>query len=51
MIGENTQGISNNIMLYIKRVTVIKWGSHSVFENDCDTPDGTSCVRSCICTC
>ena len=40
-IGENTNGIPNNLMPYITQVAVGKLPQLGVFGNDYDTPDGT----------
>lgn len=40
-IGENTNGIPNNLMPYITQVAVGKLKELGVFGNDYDTPDGT----------
>ena len=40
-IGENPNGIPNNLMPYIVRVATGKYPELSVFGNDYDTPDGT----------
>lgn len=40
-IGENPNGIPNNLMPYITQVAVGKRDELSVFGNDYDTPDGT----------
>lgn len=40
-IGENPNGVPNNLMPYITQVAVGKLKSLSVFGNDYDTPDGT----------
>ena len=40
-IGENPNGIPNNLMPYITQVAVGKLKCLSVFGNDYDTPDGT----------
>jgi len=40
-IGENPQGIPNNLMPYISQVAVGKLAQLSVFGNDYPTPDGT----------
>ena len=47
MIGENPNGIPNNLMPYITQVAVGKLKSLGVFGNDYDTPDGT-CIRDYI---
>lgn len=41
LIGEDPQGIPNNLMPYITQVAVGKREKLSVFGNDYDTPDGT----------
>lgn len=41
MIGENPNGIPNNLMPYITQVAVGKLEKLSVFGDDYDTPDGT----------
>ncbi|MBQ3047834.1 MAG: UDP-glucose 4-epimerase GalE [Clostridia bacterium] len=41
LIGENPNGIPNNLMPYIARVAFGKLKELSVFGNDYDTPDGT----------
>ena len=41
LIGENPNGIPNNLMPYITQVAVGKRAELSVFGNDYDTPDGT----------
>ena len=46
-IGENPNGIPNNLMPYITQVAVGKLVCLGVFGNDYDTPDGT-CVRDYI---
>ncbi|HZJ78263.1 MAG TPA: UDP-glucose 4-epimerase GalE [Clostridia bacterium] len=40
-IGENPNGIPNNLMPYISQVAVGKLAELNVFGNDYDTPDGT----------
>lgn len=40
-IGEDPQGIPNNLMPYITQVAVGKREKLSIFGNDYDTPDGT----------
>ena len=40
-IGENPNGIPNNLMPYVTQVAVGKLESLGVFGNDYDTPDGT----------
>ncbi len=44
LIGEDPQGIPNNLMPFISRVAVGKLDQLSIFGNDYDTPDGT-CIR------
>ena len=46
-IGEDPQGIPNNLMPYITQVAVGRRDHLSVFGNDYDTPDGT-CIRDYI---
>ena len=41
LIGENPNGIPNNLMPYIARVATRKKKKLNVFGNDYDTPDGT----------
>ena len=41
LIGENPNGITNNLMPYITQVAVGKLKELGVFGNDYDTPDGT----------
>ena len=41
LIGENPNGIPNNLMPYISQVAVGKREKLGVFGNDYDTPDGT----------
>ena len=41
LIGENPNGIPNNLMPYITQVAVGKLKQLGVFGNDYDTPDGT----------
>ncbi len=41
LIGENPNGIPNNLMPYISQVAVGKLSELLVFGNDYDTPDGT----------
>lgn len=41
LIGENPQGIPNNLMPYVVRVASGELKELSVFGNDYDTPDGT----------
>lgn len=47
LIGEDPNGIPNNLMPYISRVAVGKLPELTVFGNDYDTPDGT-CLRDYI---
>ena len=47
LIGEDPNGIPNNLMPYIAKVAVGKLVCLGVFGNDYDTPDGT-CVRDYI---
>ena len=47
MIGENPNGIPNNLMPYITQVAVGKLKCLGVYGNDYDTPDGT-CIRDYI---
>ena len=47
MIGENPNGIPNNLMPYITQVAVGKLPRLGVFGSDYDTPDGT-CIRDYI---
>ncbi|CAK7192565.1 UDP-glucose 4-epimerase [Commensalibacter sp. Nvir] len=47
LIGEDPQGIPNNLMPYITQVAIGKRPSLAVFGNDYNTPDGT-CVRDYI---
>ena len=46
-MGENPNGIPNNLMPYITQVAVGKLARLGVFGNDYDTPDGT-CIRDYI---
>ena len=46
-MGENPNGIPNNLMPYITQVAVGKLKELGVFGNDYDTPDG-SCIRDYI---
>ena len=46
-IGENPNGIPNNLMPYITQVAVGKREKLSIFGQDYDTPDGT-CIRDFI---
>ena len=41
LIGEDPQGIPNNLMPYISQVAIGRRDHLSVFGNDYDTPDGT----------
>lgn len=41
MIGENPNGVPNNLMPYVTQVAVGKLKELGVFGNDYDTPDGT----------
>lgn len=41
MLGENPNGIPNNLMPYVTQVAVGKLKELGVFGNDYDTPDGT----------
>ena len=41
LMGEDPQGIPNNLMPYVTQVAVGKLPELSVFGNDYDTPDGT----------
>lgn len=41
LIGENPNGIPNNLMPYITQVAIGKRAELGVFGNDYDTPDGT----------
>lgn len=47
LIGENPNGIPNNLMPYITQVAVGKREQLGVFGDDYDTPDGT-CIRDYI---
>ena len=49
-IGENPNGIPNNLMPYITQVAVGKLKCLGVFGDDYDTPDGT-CIRDYIHVC
>ena len=46
-IGENPNGIPNNLMPYVAQVAVGKLDMIHIFGNDYDTPDGT-CLRDYI---
>ena len=50
LIGEDPQGIPNNLMPYVAQVTVGQRSHLSVFGKDYDTPDGTG-VRDYIHVC
>ena len=41
MIGEDPNGIPNNLLPYVAQVAVGKLASVGIFGNDYDTPDGT----------
>lgn len=41
LIGEDPQGIPNNLMPYVSQVAIGKREALTVFGNDYDTPDGT----------
>ena len=41
LIGENPNGIPNNLMPFVSRVAAGRLSELSVFGNDYDTPDGT----------
>ena len=41
LIGEDPQGIPNNLMPYITQVASGRLEKHHIFGNDYDTPDGT----------
>ena len=47
LIGENPNGIPNNLMPYILKVAVGCLPELTIFGNDYDTPDGT-CIRDYI---
>lgn len=47
LIGENPNGIPNNLMPYILKVSVGILPKLTIFGNDYDTPDGT-CIRDYI---
>ena len=47
LIGEDTQGIPNNLMPYVSQVAVGKREKLTIFGNDYTTPDGT-CRRDLI---
>ena len=44
LIGEDPNGIPNNLMPYIAKVAVGKLEKVHVFGNDYPTPDGTGCL-------
>ena len=50
LIGEDPNGIPNNLMPYITQVAIGKLSELGIFGNDYDTPDGT-CVRDYIHVC
>ncbi|MFI3166626.1 MAG: UDP-glucose 4-epimerase GalE [Bacillota bacterium] len=50
LIGEDPQGIPNNLMPYITQVAIGKLEKLSIYGNDYNTPDGT-CVRDYIHVC
>ena len=47
LIGEDPQGIPNNLMPYVSQVAVGRRDKLTIFGNDYDTPDGT-CRRDFI---
>ena len=47
LIGENPNGIPNNLFPYILRVATKQYPLLSIFGNDYNTPDGT-CIRDFI---
>lgn len=47
LMGEDSQGIPNNLMPYVTQVAVGKLPVLNIFGNDYDTPDGT-CIRDYI---
>ena len=47
LIGEDPNGIPNNLVPYVARVAAGKYPQLTVFGNDYDTPDGT-CIRDYI---
>ena len=47
LIGENPNGIPNNLMPYILKVSIGELPKLTIFGNDYDTPDGT-CIRDYI---
>ncbi|RYY80801.1 MAG: UDP-glucose 4-epimerase GalE [Moraxellaceae bacterium] len=42
LLGEDPQGIPNNLLPYVAQVAVGKLASLNIFGNDYDTPDGTA---------
>ncbi|KAJ8881929.1 hypothetical protein PR048_018416 [Dryococelus australis] len=52
LIGEDPQGVPNNLMPYIAQVAVGRRHKLQVFGNDYDTPDGTGALlfHPAICT-
>ncbi len=44
LLGEDPQGIPNNLLPYVSQVAIGKRDHLTVFGNDYDTPDGT-CIR------
>ena len=50
LMGEDPNGIPNNLMPYITQVAIGKLPELGIFGNDYDTPDGT-CVRDYIHVC
>jgi len=47
LIGDNPNGIPNNLMPYIQKVAIGELKELSIFGNDYNTPDGT-CIRDYI---
>ena len=47
LIGDNPNGIPNNLMPYIQRVAIGEFKELSIFGDDYNTPDGT-CIRDYI---
>lgn len=47
LIGENPNGIPNNLVPYILKVSINELPKLTIFGNDYDTPDGT-CIRDYI---
>src|SRR3546814_15914927 len=45
LIGEDPNGIPNNLMPFISRVAAGRLPALSVFGDDCDTPDGPGVSR------